>query len=156
MHTPSTACACSYHPRQKLKLHTYWLLTPISMVTFIFYTMHLCVQINHFNHALWVAVQCEASEATCFYNIIYCSVCYLESHRHYFCWYTFVHHTSWMPTDLHVHQLYIVYPGLYYKGYYYGCTTSKLTQSLVDFICIKECRCASRKKVTCWHFWPHG
>ncbi len=34
------------------------------MVTFIFYAMHLSVQFNHFNHALWVAVRCEASEAT--------------------------------------------------------------------------------------------
>ncbi len=25
--------------------------------------MHSSVQVNHFNHALWVAVRCEASEA---------------------------------------------------------------------------------------------
>ncbi len=25
----------------------------------------LSVQLNHFNHALWVAIRCEASEATC-------------------------------------------------------------------------------------------
>ncbi len=36
----------------------------VTTVTFIFYTMHLSVQFNHLNHALWVAVQCEASEAT--------------------------------------------------------------------------------------------
>ncbi len=33
-------------------------------VTFSFYTMHLSVQFNHFNCAHWVAVRCEASEAT--------------------------------------------------------------------------------------------
>ncbi len=43
---------------------TYWLSTPITMVTFSFYTMHLSVQFNHFNRAHWVAVRCEASEAT--------------------------------------------------------------------------------------------
>ncbi len=31
------------------------------LITFILYTMHLCVQFNDFNHALWVAVKCEAS-----------------------------------------------------------------------------------------------
>ncbi len=68
MHTPLTVRAHSYHPpsRQTLKLH---ILTVNITVT---YTMHLSVHFNHFNHALWVAVQCEVSrpsKATCKQNV---------------------------------------------------------------------------------------
>ncbi len=34
------------------------------MVTFFFYTMHLCVDFNKFNREHWIAVLCEASGAS--------------------------------------------------------------------------------------------
>ncbi len=40
------------------------MLPTFTTVTFIFYTMYLSAQFNYFNHALWVAARCEASEAT--------------------------------------------------------------------------------------------
>ncbi len=64
MHTPLTVHAYSYHPHKQANTTAAHMLTPITMVTFVFYTMYLSSQFNHFNHALWVAVRCEASEAT--------------------------------------------------------------------------------------------
>ncbi len=64
MHTPLTVRAYSYHLHKQAITKAAHILTPITTVTFIFYTMYLSAQINHFNHALWVAVRCEASEAT--------------------------------------------------------------------------------------------
>ncbi len=66
MHTPLTVCACSYYPHKQANTNAafidfYWLSTPITTVTFSFYTLHLNVQFNHFNCTHWVAVRCEAS-----------------------------------------------------------------------------------------------
>ncbi len=48
--------------RQTLKLHILTVNTH-HYRNLHFYTMHLSVQFNNFNQALWVAVRCEASEA---------------------------------------------------------------------------------------------
>ncbi len=65
MHTPLTVCAYCYHPHKQANTKAaHWLLTPITTVTFVFYTIYLSALFNHFNHALWVVVRWKASEAT--------------------------------------------------------------------------------------------
>ncbi len=58
--------AYNHHsPKQaNTKLHTLTLHIHLCMAMFIFYTMHLTTYFNLFDHAHWVAVRCETSEAT--------------------------------------------------------------------------------------------
>ncbi len=67
MHTPLTVHARNYYlPKQAntkaalltVNTHHY------GNLQLHVYTMHLSVQFNHFNHAHWVAVRCEASGAS--------------------------------------------------------------------------------------------
>ncbi len=59
-----TVRAYTYQPHKRANIKGAQMLTRITTVTFIFYTMYLSAQFNYFNHALWVAIWWEASGAS--------------------------------------------------------------------------------------------
>ncbi len=65
MHTLLTVRAYSYHPHKQANTKAAHMLTPITTVNLHFlHHVLISAQFNHFTHALWVAVRCEASGAS--------------------------------------------------------------------------------------------